>query len=302
MLLFPIQVLFMLGVPGEAARPSLQEAVRFEHERYGDIVQGNYVDSYRNLTHKAISALKYVTQNCPDVAYVLKTDDDVFVNVFSLARYLTGAWPAAGAAAVAPGRGARFPRTRTLPPRDDDSPVPATAAATADDLFLSCLVWYRMRVVRDQTSKWYVSTEDWEQEYFPPYCSGAAYILTTPTALALYNASLYTPFFWIDDLYITGVLAMRLGIKHHKFTSAYQLDFSRFYQAYHSNPESAMQLVFSHIDDFNKVSGLWNLIASRRRGVKLDDPMTRRDGTAAAAAARATASLPRGYAASFTQT
>ncbi len=276
MLFCAFQVLFFLGATDHAQRPTLQEAVRFEHERYKDIVQGNYMDSYRNLTHKATAALKYVAENCPHVPYVLKTDDDVFVNVFSLARHLYGK-----------------PTLQELSQRQGSE-----NGCKARGHFLSCLVWYRMKVVRDPSSKWFVAEEDWEQEFFPPYCSGAAYVFSGLTAGALYNASKYTPFFWIDDLYITGILAMRLGIKHHKFTSAYQLDFSRFYAAYQTNPEEGMPLIFSHIDNFNKVGSLWNLIASRRRGIKLNSPMSDnktvlRDSIS---------SLPIGYAASFSET
>ena len=232
-------------------KPTLQEALRFEHERYGDIVQGSYVDSYRNLTYKAISALRYISENCQSVPYILKTDDDVFVNVFSLARHLVG-------------EAHQNQRTRTK-----------LESKGKPGYFLSCLVWYRMRVVRDQNSKWFVSKHIWQQEYFPPYCSGAAYMFSGSTAYALYNASIYTPFFWIDDLYITGILAMRLGIKHNKFTNAYQLDFTKFYERYQTNPEDGMPFIFSHIDNFNKVGGLWNLIASRRRGVSVQNEVNK---------------------------
>ena len=240
-----LQVLFFIGAINHTTKPSVQDALRLEHERYGDIVQGSFIDSYKNLTYKALSALKYISDNCPRVPYVLKTDDDVFVNVFSFARHLVRL---------------TYQNQRTRTKVTNERP----------GYFLSCLLWYRMKVVRDQNSKWFVPKHVWQQEYFPPYCSGAAYIFSGPTAQALYNASIYTPFFWIDDLYITGILAVRLGIIHHKFTYAYQLDFSKFYDSYQTNPEDAMPFIFSHIDNFTKVGGLWNLIASRRRGVPLD--------------------------------
>ena len=94
---------------------------------------------------------------------------------------------------------------------------------------------------------------------------------------------------------------MRLGIKHHKFTNAYQLDFTKFYESYQTNPEDGMPFIFSHIDNFNKVGGLWNLIASRRRGVPIQNEVNeyqtmkkKREGLITY--------LPKGYAASFTQT
>ena len=269
-------MLFFIGAVNHSVKPTLQEALRFEHERYGDIVQGSYIDSYRNLTYKAISALKYISHNCRNVPYILKTDDDVFVNVFSLARHIVGITH-------------QNQRIRS-----------SKASKEKPGYLLSCLVWYRMRVFRDQNSKWFVSKHIWQQEYFPPYCSGAAYLLTGPTAHALHNASIYTPFFWIDDLYITGILAMRLGIKHHKFTNAYQLDFTKFYESYQANPEDGMPFIFSHIDNFNKVGALWNLIASRRRGVLLSNEFSEHQIMTKNRESSIT-SLTKGYAASFTQ-
>lgn len=52
--------------------------------RYGDIVQEDFVDSYRNLTHKAIMALRWVSQNCQNAKLILKADDDIFINIFKL--------------------------------------------------------------------------------------------------------------------------------------------------------------------------------------------------------------------------
>ena len=55
---------------------------------YGDIVQLDFVDHYRNLTYKAISVLKWITTYCEDVRFVIKADDDVFVNVFLMTQIL----------------------------------------------------------------------------------------------------------------------------------------------------------------------------------------------------------------------
>ena len=37
----------------------LQKQLEFEFEMYGDIVQGEFMDTYRNMTHKAIHSLRY---------------------------------------------------------------------------------------------------------------------------------------------------------------------------------------------------------------------------------------------------
>jgi hypothetical protein len=55
-----------------------------ESETYGDIVQTAFEDTYRNLTYKAMSVLRWVSTYCPSVTYVLKADDDAIVNAFTI--------------------------------------------------------------------------------------------------------------------------------------------------------------------------------------------------------------------------
>lgn len=51
-----------------------------ENNQYGDILQGNFIDSYHNLSYKHTMALKYVAERCTQVPYILKCDDDVIIN------------------------------------------------------------------------------------------------------------------------------------------------------------------------------------------------------------------------------
>lgn len=87
----PIRVVFFMGVTHlgeELNRTSAQKALYFEQEQYQDLVQEDFLDTYHNLTHKGVSALKWISYNCRQATYVLKTDDDIFVNMYSLMRHL----------------------------------------------------------------------------------------------------------------------------------------------------------------------------------------------------------------------
>jgi len=46
------------------------------------------VDSYNNLTLKSVMMLKWVSANCRSVRYIMKTDDDMFVNINNLVSLL----------------------------------------------------------------------------------------------------------------------------------------------------------------------------------------------------------------------
>ena len=62
---------------------------QYYHEiQSDDILQFDIVDSYQNLTRKIISALNYVVSSCKDVQYIVKADQDIFVNVPILLSFL----------------------------------------------------------------------------------------------------------------------------------------------------------------------------------------------------------------------
>jgi hypothetical protein len=67
----------------------LQAALETENDRHHDLLQGSFRDAYRNMTYKHVMALKWVLYFCPGVRYVLKADDDTFVNTPVLMRTLT---------------------------------------------------------------------------------------------------------------------------------------------------------------------------------------------------------------------
>lgn len=53
----------------------------------GDILQGDFNDSYDNLVFKSAAILDHFTNGC-SAQYLLKTDDDIFVNVPALTQFL----------------------------------------------------------------------------------------------------------------------------------------------------------------------------------------------------------------------
>lgn len=66
---------------GSTTDPSFQRRVEIEEEHNGDILQGHFIDNYFNLTLKTISMMKWISDRCSKVKYVLKVDDDMFVNM-----------------------------------------------------------------------------------------------------------------------------------------------------------------------------------------------------------------------------
>ncbi|NXF65109.1 B3G5A glucosaminyltransferase, partial [Ciccaba nigrolineata] len=71
-----------------------QAALRAEALHHGDLLQGAFADVYANLTLKTLLLLRWATSRCPAASFLLKADDDVFINLPALITYLTSFPPA----------------------------------------------------------------------------------------------------------------------------------------------------------------------------------------------------------------
>jgi len=62
--------------------------VEAEFAQHRDLVQGNFIDSYRNLTLKAVMGLRWMSTYCSEAPFAIKTDDDTFLNIFEMVRLM----------------------------------------------------------------------------------------------------------------------------------------------------------------------------------------------------------------------
>lgn len=168
--------------------PGIERRVAAEHRRRGDVVQADVVDDYVNLTAKTAAALRWAARACPRVRHVMKSDDDVYVDVPALTR--------------------RLEREREAQ-RSTFGVDDASAGA-----FIVGQVVDSARPVRDRRSKWYTPTSIYPDEFYPPYTSGTGYVLGAPVVrrlVALIDSRSDIPRpFWLEDVYITGMLAAGL--------------------------------------------------------------------------------------------
>ena len=65
----------------------LQKSISEESSAHGDIVQGEFLDTYHNLSYKAIMGNLWVSEFCEQAEFVVKTDDDIFVDMFEVYSY-----------------------------------------------------------------------------------------------------------------------------------------------------------------------------------------------------------------------
>lgn len=60
--------------------------------------------------------------------------------------------------------------------------------------------------MRGVKNKWFVSFQDYPDEFYPNYCAGWAYVTTISTIKTILETSKGNDYFWIDDLFVTGTL------------------------------------------------------------------------------------------------
>ena len=75
-------------VMGKTNNSFLRPLVNTEIKNLGDILQVDMYDNYQNLSMKVAGLMNWVNANCPQVDFMIKVDDDVYVNVHNLATVL----------------------------------------------------------------------------------------------------------------------------------------------------------------------------------------------------------------------
>ncbi|KAB7503311.1 Beta-1,3-galactosyltransferase 1, partial [Armadillidium nasatum] len=83
---YSTRLIFLLANPNNL---STQRMIVEEYRTYGDLIQEDFVESYMNLTLKTVMGIKWASLHCSRASYVMKTDDDIFVNVPLLTTHLT---------------------------------------------------------------------------------------------------------------------------------------------------------------------------------------------------------------------
>lgn len=152
---------------------TVQKRIDEEEEKFHDIIQGNFVDSYHNLTYKHTMALKWFSENCPNVKYLLKMDDDVFVNVPATYEFLVN--------------------------------------NKNDKKFIMGIYFPPQATFRK--GKWKTSVDDIRDKFMPEYSSGQSVIYSNDFVKDAYKKTFTTRYLWLDDLYISGYIRMQLNVR-----------------------------------------------------------------------------------------
>ena len=170
----------------------------------------------------------------------MKTDDDIFVNMFALMKHLTDLY------------NTNF-RSRLL----------------------MCLVWWRMHVLRK--GKWGIPKEEMSDDVYPVYCSGMGYVMTSDVAIAMYNVSFHVKFFWVDDVYISGLLIRGLegSVNHTDLGRAYC---GAHEMAVYAHVTEWYKYVFTHVHDETLYMQTWKELVQTAKRFEIPTPRILKPG------------------------
>lgn len=188
------------------AERTVQRVLGREHGRYGDLVQCQSRDTYTNLTLKSIAALEWIREYCPTARYMLKTDDDMFIDVRRLLRFIDKVETEAAAAASTGASGPHPVRPINVDPNetfDTDENKFKSSFSPSNDIELSPTIWGRLahgwRPIRQHNSKYYVSRSQFAGRVYPDFCTGPAYLMTRSAVNPLYEGALGRDFDVMDE-------------------------------------------------------------------------------------------------------
>ena len=174
-------VIFMIGKTDS-------HLVQEEASTYHDLLQADMEDTYNNLGLKSVFMLKFFhdlpSENKP--LYLLKTDEDVFVNLPQLLNILESPEVKESSHFIL---GYRHGSTKRLVP-----------------------------VIKDRKNKWGVPNYMFNGRVYPVYVSGRGYLMSKEAAHCLYQSALNLPYFFLEDVFVTGFAAENCRIPRYHCT------------------------------------------------------------------------------------
>ncbi|RWS11595.1 beta-1:3-galactosyltransferase 2-like protein [Dinothrombium tinctorium] len=200
----------LLFLVGSHLNQSIQNAIREEEKKHGDMLQAAFIDNYFNLTLKSISMMRWIAANCNKVKFVFKVDDDMFVNMQLLVD---------------------FSETRTF----SKSIIGKIAR--------------RWTPQRRNSSKWYLPKSLYNANVFPDFATGPSYMFTGDAAAPLLEESLKSVPLYLEDVYITGIVAAKAKIRRLNYSlfknakvKVSACNFGRFITSHQHSPKEIRRL------------------------------------------------------------
>lgn len=164
-----ISHIFLIGSRGNEPIISLME----ENNKYGDILQGPFMDTMSSVAHKVIMGLGFAKHNCRNVRYIIIADDDSLLVPWNL-----------------------LPELETL------------STLSFSQYFYSGFVYKNRRPIRNPYSRWFVPRSAYDCNIYPKYAGGELIIINSNMLSKLVQLSHLYNTLPMDDIMIAVMAKM----------------------------------------------------------------------------------------------
>ena len=223
------KLIIVVGMTGNA---SIDTDVYREFRQHRDIVVGDFKDAFWTLSLKMIFGLKWISKYCNKAPFIIKIDDDAFVNIFEILNLIE--------------------------PHSKKSN------------FMMCAVLDNNFIFRwKHHSKEYckqikVCVDDGilpGYKNYPRYCNGQMFVFPNDLLQRLVDAIDNTTYFWLDDVYITGMITKNLSIEYINIQMAYA--WPHQIAAQYRVKTAPTSYYFAHVKNQTLFGELWNLLLGK---------------------------------------
>jgi len=170
---FEYKTIFLFNYDDSASKEDIKR-IEDENTVYKDMLMPNVEDNYHTVGLKLLSSFDWITSlNLPNLKWVVKLDDDVIANQTRLDEHLV------------------------------------YHQKSGNDK-IHCVVAKNAKPFRKPEAKWYITKMEWPYDHFPDYCMGFSYLVSPENIKKLFNtfkSSMDQSYIWMEDVYITGILA-----------------------------------------------------------------------------------------------
>lgn len=167
---YAVLTLFALGKPASVAA---QLEIDEESQKHRDIIEGSFIDSPEAQTQKMLMIVEWTVTFCPHARYILKTDEEMFVGIPSLAGYLL-------------------------------------SLTQLEDVYTGRVIHQRVPD-RAPQSPGFVPIHRYSEEFYPDYCNGRAFVMSQDVVRKVYVAAKEVPVSLPPDIFV-GICAKKAGI------------------------------------------------------------------------------------------
>lgn len=218
-----IRRVFLIGELNENTH--LQALIDQEAQRFQDIVQGNFTDTYFNNTYKTMMGFEWAVKFCSNGQFFMFVDDDYYVSTKNVLRFIRNPTDY-------PNYLKRFYNNYS------QRKINQLDFKLDDNIRLYSGYAFKSAPHRHYSSKWYVSLDEYPYHQWPPYVTAGAYILSKEALFDMFYASYYTKHFRFDDIYLS-LLAYKSKIEPFHCSEFY------FYKLTY-NPRNYQFVIASH--------------------------------------------------------